>query len=285
MSDLPNQIDAAAAKEVRRLIVTVHGIRTFGGWQEKLEELIYAEAKLKSLPVIVVNHKFNYFSIFSFIIPIFRWIAVRQFLAELTHHISLTNWTRVDIIGHSFGTYMIGWALKRMPEELNPRIHTVILAGSVLKEDFLWRDLLGTRLLRIINDCGARDNILLLSHFGVLGTGMAGRVGFKGGTSQVFRNRFSLFGHSGYFLTAGKLPSYDYMRRRWIPILFSDEPAEHFDEREAGAYEGIIAWLAPKAKPFKLLLYLAPILIALCLLSDLNEKVLKAKADRTRCSV
>jgi hypothetical protein len=89
--------------------------------------------------------------------------------------------------------------LSRLPKETGIAINTVILAGSVLKENFPWRDLIGTRVARVVNDCGLNDKVLLLSKLLVLFTGMAGRVGFTGATSRIFRNRYSPFGHSGYF--------------------------------------------------------------------------------------
>jgi hypothetical protein len=41
------------------LIVTVHGIRTYGHWQERLEALVLAEAS--DTPIEFVNYKFGYF--------------------------------------------------------------------------------------------------------------------------------------------------------------------------------------------------------------------------------
>lgn len=51
----------------------------------------------------------------------------------------------------------------------------MILAGSVLKPGFLWKDLVGESVHRVVNECGIRDNVLLLlNQLAVLFTGMAG---------------------------------------------------------------------------------------------------------------
>lgn len=52
----------------------------------------------------------------------------------------------------------------------------MILAGSVLKPGFPWKDLVGESVHRVVNECGIRDNVLLLllNQLAVLFTGMAG---------------------------------------------------------------------------------------------------------------
>src|SRR5262249_47563793 len=147
-------------------------------------------------PIEFVNYKLGYFSIIAFMIPLFRWLVVRRFRKDLINLCKVTRRARIDIVAHSFGTHIVGWALARLPKDADIAINTVILAASVLRSDFPWRDLIGTRVTRVVNDCGIMDKVLLLSQFGVLLTGMAGRIGFSGATSSVFRNRYSVFGHS-----------------------------------------------------------------------------------------
>src|ERR1700730_5036733 len=177
-----------------RLIVTVHGIRTFGRWQERLERLVKDESNFNDIEFI--NYKYGWFSVGAFIIPFFRWLVVRQFRNELIKLCADIPRSRIDLVGHSFGTHVIAWGIVGLPPKAELSIHSVILSGSVLRAGFAWRDLIGARVKRVINDCGTRDTILLLSQFCVLFTGMAGRSGFSGATSDVFRNRFSIFGHS-----------------------------------------------------------------------------------------
>lgn len=236
------------------LVITVHGIRTFGQWQERLENLV-----TKADPNIeFINYKYGYFSVLAFLIPFLRWLVVRRFRKELVERYEEAAYTRVDLVGHSFGTHVLSWAIAGLPRDSNIRIHTVILSGSVLRAGFGWHELLGKRVKRIVNDCGARDKILLLSQFFVLFTGMAGRMGFSGGTSASFRNRYSLFGHSGYFVDAAGQPSDDYMVARWVPLFFGDQPVPPFDERQPSFWEGPIAFLGNNAEPIKIMLYASP---------------------------
>ena len=54
---------------MRQLVVTVHGIRTFGGWQEKLEGLLASRDSERSEKVEVYNYKYGYFSVLAFVFP------------------------------------------------------------------------------------------------------------------------------------------------------------------------------------------------------------------------
>jgi hypothetical protein len=67
-------VDATAGSY---LVVTVHGIQTYGHWQERLEYLVTAEPT--DQPIEFVNYKLGYFSIFAFMVPVSRWLVVRRF--------------------------------------------------------------------------------------------------------------------------------------------------------------------------------------------------------------
>jgi hypothetical protein len=181
----------------RHLIVTIHGIRTYGEWQERLERICLAASAKESGEIEFRHYRYGYFSSLAFIIPLLRWLVIRRFRRELMHLAQSETWGRIDLVGHSFGTHALAWAIYGLPRDRRPKIHTIILAGSVLKTHFPWRNLVGTSVNRVINDCGSRDAVLLLSQFWVLFTGMAGRTGFAGATGKQFRNRVSVFGHSG----------------------------------------------------------------------------------------
>ena len=76
------------------LVVTIHGIQTYGKWQERLENLLTS----KDSAITVVNYRYGYFSVLAFIVPFLRWIVTRRFRKALVHEISLQNWERIDIV-------------------------------------------------------------------------------------------------------------------------------------------------------------------------------------------
>lgn len=139
----------------------------------------------------------------------------------------------------------------RIPPSARPNINTIILAGSVLKSTFPWQNLLGRGLTRLVNDCGTNDNVLLLNQLVVLGTGMAGRLGFQGGTGRNFRNRFFPFAHGGYFENPDGQQSDEFMKNYWLPVLMTDEDLTPADFRTGNVISGIWITILNNAEPIK----------------------------------
>ncbi|MBX3724474.1 MAG: hypothetical protein KF823_00975 [Xanthomonadales bacterium] len=252
---------STSSEEVRRVVVTVHGIRTFGQWQERLSALIHKANDR----VATENHHYGYFSVLSFLIPPLRWFATLKFRRHLRQIAERYPNAVLDLVGHSFGTHLIGYSVYNMRDPSAPRFGTILLAGSVLRSSFPWGDLINEgRVSRVINDCGIHDNVLLLSQFAVLFTGMAGRLGFRGMTSTRFLNRYFEGGHSHYFLADGK-ESDAFMERYWLPVLAYQQEPEHHDARAVkGPLQGVVVTALQIADPIKLGAYgLVAILIVL----------------------
>jgi WD40 repeat protein len=243
----------------RRLVITVHGIQTFGHWQERLEDLLRAELPAGE-DATLVHYKYGFFSLFAFLVPPLRWLVVRRFRRVLRDWCDREKWARIDLVGHSFGTHVLAWALLGARREQRPDVHTILLAGSVLRSDFAWRELENGCVRRVVNDCGIGDRVLLLSQFCVLFTGMAGRSGFSGATHGRFRNRFFTFGHSGYFRDSARRDQDDWMRRWWLPLLLhADAIGPHDERKPGGPLAAVTATLANNAEPVKLTVYAAPV--------------------------
>jgi tetratricopeptide (TPR) repeat protein len=208
--------------DTNHLIVTVHGIRTYGNWQRELEDLL----KAAEPGVTVLRYQYGFFSSLAFLIPPLRWLVARQFRNFWVEAIrSVPEGTRIDLVAHSFGTYLAASALPYLPE--GRKIHTVIFAGSVLRPSFHWYKYLQARAVgRLVNECGWDDSVLVLCQCTALLMGMAGRIGFHGMISERFINRYYRFGHGGYFDQRRQL-----MREQWVPLLTTDAPVTHHDER------------------------------------------------------
>jgi tetratricopeptide (TPR) repeat protein len=204
------------------LVITVHGIRTYGDWQADLKRLL-EEAEPG---IIVRNFQYGYFSALAFLVPFLRWIVARRFRKFLVHAIrSVPSDARIDVVAHSFGTYLAASALKAVPE--GRRINTIILAGSVLRPTFPWFKYQEAGTLgRVVNECGWDDNVLLLCQATALMLGMAGRVGFQAMMGDDFANRYFRGGHGLYFDREQR-----FMRQRWLPLLTSNAPIPAVNER------------------------------------------------------
>jgi hypothetical protein len=96
--------NARAPRQSRRshLILTIHGIRTYGDWQERLERLLRGEdPTLAATPLDVRHYRYGFFTLLSFLVPWFRNLAVKKFGSHLsascsmpTAHTSLANQVR-----------------------------------------------------------------------------------------------------------------------------------------------------------------------------------------------
>ena len=243
----------------RHLVITVHGIRTFGDWQHRLESLIPVSHRDQ---ITFHHYKFGYFSFLKFVFPPARWFVTKRFKRYLRQEVANDDWSRIDLVGHSFGTHVIGWALRDLSPNTNSRrIHTVIFASSVLKSTFDWSEVFGKCLTRLANDCSVNDIPLIFSKLFSLFTGSAGREGFVGPTSSTFQNRYFKHGHSGYFRGPFKISQNAFMKRNWLPLLLGTEPIEPVSRPQRSKMDLFLDWFCDYADPLKLVFYLTPVLL------------------------
>ncbi|MDP9120430.1 MAG: WD40 repeat domain-containing protein [Acidobacteriota bacterium] len=264
----------ARAADSPHLIVTVHGIRTFGQWQERFEQLFASDPN-----VTVLSYKFGFFSIASFIVPLFRWWVVRCFRQMLEREVGRRPWARVDIVAHSFGTLVAAKALRSLAKRRPSfAIDTFICAGSVLPKSY---GRSAPPLARLVNECGTRDAIVALGWLFILGIGNGGFAGFEGMTGDRFRNRFFRFGHSGFFLDAAGGPSDAFMKRHWLPLLRDSRPIPVHDEREHSSGLRRFVLIALSAlSPLKYLFYLGLMALPVYLhLEGDRERLFRLSAD------
>lgn len=204
-------------------VITIHGIRTFGEWQNRLKRIVHE----KSDGIEFHSYKYGYFSAVSFLIPFFRQKEVERLKAAIAAIIDKDDRKDVYIFCHSFGTYLAAYTLKSLVVEARvPRVKRLILCGSVLRSSFDWSFSKHIENIQIINECGDSDYILWLSEAFVPLTGMAGKVGFHGFNNKKIKNRFFSGGHSHYF--SGD----DFIRRMWLPLFYDHGEAPDWDERK-----------------------------------------------------
>ncbi len=236
-----------------KIVILVHGIRTFGGWQERLANLLHDGGDRQKIFV----YKYGYFSSLAFLIPFFRMIVIRRFRKYLQRNAASWKGKTVDIVAHSFGTYVTAWALRGMEPDEAPAIRNLILCGSVLKRFFPWEDLVvhDQKVQRVINECGTKDVWPVIAQFFVLGMGIAGRQGFAGvtGRDAGILNRYYSLGHSGFFTD-------EFMGQQWAPILKGQGLYDITDS--SAPIRSLGAWVENLLEPMKLLLVISPLLIA-----------------------
>jgi YD repeat-containing protein len=229
------------------IVLTVHGIRTYGSWTHRLAALLRMSGSKKA----VIPYAYGYFSAIAFLIPFLRWIEVRRFRKHFLELAAQNPGAKFCIVAHSFGTFIVMRAIQGIPVQDCPAIQRVILCGSVLSPTLDLSAILTNRVETLVNDCCVDDAVLLVSQFFVIGTGMAGRVGFYGFQGKNLVNRFHRGGHSGYFDDA-------FMQKWWLPIIAdpSTEPVRSDLEGAPSVLEGVKRTIISNMNPVKIAAYL-----------------------------
>ncbi|PWQ93735.1 response regulator [Leucothrix arctica] len=225
----------------KSVLISVHGIRTDGNWQEKLRTDVIEHHKEK---IFYFSYNFGFFDLVRFFLPFTRNKEVNKFSEQIIDLLKDYPNNSVNFIGHSFGTYIIGYFLKSLSSNCSIKVDKVILMSSVLPSDFPWHKIRKKiSINNIINECGTKDKILILSHMFIPGAGMAGRVGFKGLAGTDFINRFYDSGHNLYENVD------DYFSRIFSPVLIKSE-IKPFNSREGSwcpnFINSVISWLSTK---------------------------------------
>jgi CheY-like chemotaxis protein len=208
-------------------IITIHGIRTFGHWQNRLRDLVHLH--LAELPFY--GYRYGYMSFLALFSRAAHNKYIDIFRGRLLSIIEANPEATFTCFAHSFGTFLLIETLKRMAQNNEPLpFNTIVLCGSVLKSRY---DLsfLRDHGIRTINDCAHSDYVLWLSEAFVPGLGMAGKVGFYGFEDSLSANRFFLGGHSSYF------KGDDFMKNNWLPVIACVDDIKCVDLRTSTAFK------------------------------------------------
>jgi len=204
-----------------KLLISVHGIRTYGQWQENLSNEIKKYSKnFESFEI-----KYGFFDLLSFSIPPLRNRKIRKITERLTNILESNPDKECFFVAHSFGTLIVSEFLKSVPEE---SIEAVFLCASPLSHDQNIDHIVRASKCTV-NDCGTRDLILVLARILVLGLGDAGRIGFSRETSKKFMNRYFAGGHSLYFNKTKD--NYFFYEHFWMPVITTGAEVEYRDSR------------------------------------------------------
>jgi len=221
--------DSKRQKTVHELalhVITVHGIRTFGQWQNRFKNIVNS-----ALPVQFHSYKYGYRSVLALFSRSRHAAAVNALASRFQQIFNENPDCRFAVFSHSFGTYLTIEALRLllMHSQKLP-ISTVVLSGSVL-ENTVDLSFLFDKKIRVINDCANGDYVLWLSEAFVPFLGMAGKTGIFGMENAYLTNRHFPGGHSSYF------DGDDFMIRNWLPLINVAEEVKVIDTREDSALE------------------------------------------------
>jgi hypothetical protein len=256
--DMTNRNNAA----VSHVVVTLHGIRTYGSWQKRFEDIVRNAIRDRRGPIedapLFVHRHYGFFSLPAFATPLLRWFQARRFRRELEYLVDeFPGLRRIDVFCHSFGTYIAATAIAGRKHHRDlPPITNLVLAGTVLPTGFGWDELIGKKVVRLINDCGTRDTVIFLNRLLIPLLGAGGLLGFRAMERDSLVQRYFDLGHSGYFESAAGDNDADwFLKRFWMPIVLEKPgvPVEAHDARTPlTTTRGIRLFLINNATVFKL---------------------------------
>src|SRR4051812_9677635 len=116
----------------RHVVLLVHGIRTRAEWAQRTAHVLES---VPGMQVALVGYGF--FDTIRFLLPIraIRDAPVQRVTTQVRTVLDSAGGkrTRLSIVAHSFGTYIIAQVLQREPDI---RVHRLIFAGSIVPETF-----------------------------------------------------------------------------------------------------------------------------------------------------
>lgn len=193
----------------KKYLILIHGIRTYSAWQDLVKE------RFKNDDIDVVPLKYGWFNMFGFLLPLFWRSSFNKILKDLRRIQSKNPGCEINLISHSFGTFLTGELLGKA-QDVN--VNNIILCGSILPSKFDWNDL--PRSIpdnKIVNDIGTKDILPVIAKQLIYKEyGNSGAFGFG---SSVVIDRHHDFGHSGFF-------SSEFIDKYWKPFILNDEIIE-----------------------------------------------------------
>jgi hypothetical protein len=205
----------------RQLVITVHGAKSRGDWQEMAERVFtpyfrYHAVKYSDYAGVIGLLKTIYHPFFLVVAAVIFtltisqgwhgnpgiWAAVlacllggfaftrrerrrvlNQIVADI--HGACLQVDRPHLIAHSMGSYFFGEMIRKF-DVLS--FQQIILVGSVLKRSFPWFEIIrrpGVSFRDVRNEVGTRDYVAIVA--GLLGLGDAGAKGFDGPETIVHK--------------------------------------------------------------------------------------------------
>jgi pimeloyl-ACP methyl ester carboxylesterase len=200
----------------RKIVISVHGIRTTGGWQKQIASVVSENGW------IYYPLDYGYFSAIHFALPRIRKSRITWFCHQFDQIKERYPEVTPSVIAHSNGTYIVANALKTYP---HIRVDKVILCGSIARPDFDWETIFERKQATLVrNEVGVKDIWAGHAHWLAWGdTGPSGQRGFTKDHKRLSQPRFPEFGHATF-------QAYGHYRAAWLPFL--DEPMPYLGEED-----------------------------------------------------
>lgn len=199
-------------KSNARVVFTIHGIRTRGVWQKKINPIL-AKNGFVHVPL-----DFGFFRAVQLLMPWYRRRQVDWFREEYAAHIAVGD-PPPSIIAHSFGTYIVARTMEIYTGE-GIQFDRIILCGSIVQRQYPWDQQLSQgHCSAVLNDAGKKDFWAAIAEFCIKDAGSSGSEGFTTKCEGLTQRIHPEFRHSDYFSTR----NYEV---NWVPFLNGSDPKD-----------------------------------------------------------
>lgn len=171
----------------KKVIISLHGIRTRGAWQKDLCPFI-SERGWKYYPL-----DYGFFTAIKLLLPWTHKKKAAWFRGEYNRIFSENSGVRPSIVVHSFGSLILAKAIEKYSDLIFDKI---IITGSIIRKDFPWDSIhAGKQCSSVFNIVCAKDFPVKIAKWFVIGASNSGGVGFSN-CPFVEEKRYEQGGHS-----------------------------------------------------------------------------------------
>lgn len=171
----------------KKVIISLHGIRTRGAWQKDLCPFI-SELGWKYYPL-----DYGFFTALQLLLPGAGQKKAAWFRREYNRISAENSGVRPSIVVHSFGSLILAKAIEKYTDLIFDK---VILTGSIIRKDFPWDTIRDRKQCSsVCNIVCAKDFPVKLAKWFVIGASDSGGAGFSN-SSFVEEKRYEQGGHS-----------------------------------------------------------------------------------------
>ncbi len=206
-------------EEARRVVITVHGMRTHARWQKTVTPV------LNLSKMTVVPFEYGWFNLIKFASARSRNKVIEQFREFYQQIVTTAGYglnpedpgLRPSVVAHSLGTYIIGKCMRKYPYV---RFDKIILCGSILPTNFNWSEVFARDQANYVRNIRCmRDPWVPKARWLVTDGGSSGVDGFDYWGTLLEEKRREDCSHSDFFTEAD-------VREDWLPLL--NKPPSRF---------------------------------------------------------
>lgn len=171
----------------KKVIISLHGIRTRGSWQKDLCPFI-SERGWKYYPL-----DYGYFTALQLLCPWTHQSKAKWFRGEYNRICAENPGVRPSIVVHSFGSLILAKAIEKYTDLTFDKI---VLTGSIVPKDFDWDEIVEQKQFsNVLNIVCVKDIPVKIAKWFVIGAGDSGGAGFTD-CKIVEERRYQKGGHS-----------------------------------------------------------------------------------------